>query len=134
MSNIRRKIYYDTLTGNIILHLPEQTNVVNVRETTVEEDFTTFAVLNERAKETVDVLIYEIGQYAQDFAESNGYRVIPETKEIEFSYPDLNEPEVEQPFQAPLSAEISTLKASNEDLSNYVLEMDMRLVMIEMGI
>jgi len=38
------------------------------------------------------VLEPEYGQYAQDFAESNGYRVNPETKKLEFSYPDSEQP------------------------------------------
>lgn len=126
-----RKIYYDMATGNVILETGERQGSVVL--TTIEQDIETYKVLSERNRDTFDVLELEYGQYAQDFAESDGYRVNPETEELEFSYSDPNEPEVEQPYQVPLSEEVATLKTTNEDLSNYVLEMDMRLVMIEMG-
>lgn len=34
----------------------------------------------------------------------------------------------------PLEVEITELKTSNEELSNYMLDVDMRLVMMELGL
>lgn len=129
---IGRRIYYDNATGNILIDTGERQG--SVRPTTVEQDITVYTALSERNRDTFDYIELEFGQYAQDFAESNRCRVNPETKILEFSYPDPNEPEAEQPYQVPLSEEVTTLKAVNEDLTNYILEMDMRLVMVEMGI
>lgn len=128
---IGRRIYFDISTGNGLVDTGERRG--SVRPTIVEQDIAAYSALSERNRDTFDYIELEFGQYGQDFMESNGYRVNPETKTLEFSYPDPNEPEVEQPYQAPLSEEVIALKATNEDLSNYVLEMDMRLVMIEMG-
>lgn len=108
VNRIRRKIYFDILTGQVIVDTGERQ--FSVVETTVEQDIMTFTGLSERNRNTFDILELEYGQYAQDFAECIGYQVNPETKELEFSYPDPNAPEEPQPYQAPLSEEVKTLK------------------------
>ena len=106
MNPIKRRIYFDS-KGFVFFEL----NLYN--ETSVEKDIEDFKVLSERNRDSFDVLELEYGQYAQDFAECNGYRVNPETKELEFSYPDPNEPEQPPVFQKPLSEQIADLKAEN---------------------
>ena len=105
---IGRKIYYEKLTGNIIIDTGERQGAVIA--TTIEQDIATFTALSERNQDTFDVIELPFGAFAQDFAECNGYRVNPETKQLEFSYPDPNEPDAQQEFRAPLSAEIESLK------------------------
>ena len=122
---VGRRIYYDISTGNVILDTGERQG--SVVPTTVEKDFQSYSALTERIRDTVGVLDLEYGQYAQDFAESNGYRVNPETKELEFSYPDPNKPEAPQPFQRPLSEIV------NEQM-DYLLDVDFRLSMVELGL
>lgn len=116
-----RKIYYDSSTGNEIIQLGEGVGLV---ETTINDDINAFRALSERNRDSFDVLELEYGQYAQDFAECNGYRVNPETKELEFSYPDPNEPEQPPVFQKALSEQIKTLELrqlqTNEDLSSLM--------------
>lgn len=80
---------------------------------TIDEDIATYESLYERNRETFDVLELEYSQYEQDFTEANGYRVNPETKELEFSYPDPNEPEAPPVYRPPLSEEIEGLKQEN---------------------
>lgn len=109
---IGRKIYYEITTGNIIIDTGEKQGLVVA--TTVEQDVTTFAALSERNRDTFDALELPFGAYAQDFAECNGYRVNLETKTLEFSYPDPNQPDVEQPYQKPLTEQIAELKSANE--------------------
>jgi hypothetical protein len=109
---IGRKIYYDKLTGNVILDTGERFGAVV--ETTIEQDFQAYRALSERNPETVDWIQLEYGQYAQDFATCNGYRVNPETLELEFSYPDPNEPEAPPVYRKPLSEEIAELKQRQE--------------------
>lgn len=115
---IGRRIYYLKVNGELLVDIGEKKG--SVTPTTVEQDISTFRALSERTRESFDYLEIEYGQFAQDFAESNGYRVNPETKELEFSYPDPNEPEIEQPYQAPMSEEIQAIKA-RQDITDMAL-------------
>lgn len=100
---IGRKIYYDLATGNVIVDTGERSG--HVVPTTVEQDFQSYAALAERMPETVGVLELEYGQYAQDFAACNGYRVDVSGAEPElvFSYPDPEDPDEPPVYQKPLS-------------------------------
>lgn len=109
--NIGRRIYYDQLSGNVLVDTGERAG--DVIEMTVEQDIEVYRALSERNRDTFDVLELEYGQYAQDFAECNGYRVNPETKELEFSYPDPNEPTAPPVYQKALSEQLAELKAEN---------------------
>ena len=113
---IGRRIYYDIATGNVIVDTGERKG--NVVETTNEQDFAAYAALAERVPETVGHIELEYGQYAQDFADSDGYRVNPVTQELEFTYPDPNDPDPpEEPvYQEPLSEKVARLE--QEDITN----------------
>lgn len=117
---IGRKIYYEKDTGNVIVDAGEKQGYV--KETTVEQDIESYKILSELNRDSFDYIELEYGQYAQDFAESNGYRVNPETKELEFSYPDPSEPE-EPVYRKPLSEEVDELKRRTDDTENTVLEL-----------
>lgn len=114
MLQVGRKVYFDKITGNVIQDTGEMMG--DVRETTIEEDFKSYVSLTERVGDTVGVLKLEYGQFREDFAQCNGYRVNPETLELEFSYPDPSNPEPVQPvvFQKPLTEQI---KDTNEQLA-----------------
>jgi hypothetical protein len=106
---IGRKVYYDIATGNIILDTGERQG--SVLATTVEQDVENYTALSERNRETFDVIELSFGQYGQDFAECNGYRVNPDTKALEFSYPDPNTADPQEPvYQAPLSEQVKELE------------------------
>jgi len=111
LNKIGRKLYFDVATGEVILDTGEKMG--SVIATTVERDIETYKVLSERNRETFDVIELPYGFYNADFSACNSYRVNPETKEIEFSYPDPNEPEVEQPYRAPLGEEVERLQKEN---------------------
>jgi hypothetical protein len=70
---IGRRIYYDKMTGNVIVDTGERSGCVV--ETTVEQDFQTYTALVERVPETVDWIQLEYGQFAQDFAACNRFCV-----------------------------------------------------------
>jgi hypothetical protein len=108
MNKIGRKIYYDKSTGNVILDTGEKMGAVI--ETTIDQDFETYEVLKQRVRDTVGVIQLEYGQYAADFAQCNGYRVNPETLELEFSYPDPQQPTQDPVYQKPLTEQISELE------------------------
>jgi len=129
MIAIGRKIYFEKQTGNIILDKGEMKG--DVVESTIEQDYEFFKVLSDRIPTTVGVIQLEYGQYAEDFARSNGYRVDVETGAILFSYPDPNEPEEPPVYHTPLTEQISELKAEkvaleaqlaqlNGDLSGFI--------------
>lgn len=113
---IGARIYYEISSGNVILNTGERQGFVY--ETTVDDDYETFTVLKGRNRDTIGVIQLEYGQYAQDFRESNGYRVNPETKELEFSYPDPGEQPPKPPvYQQPLTEQVAELKEAIADLT-----------------
>jgi hypothetical protein len=115
-NRIGRKIYYEKATGNVIVDTGERMGAVI--ETTIDQDFETYQALKERVRDTVGVIQLEFGQYAQDFAECNGYRVNPETKEIEFSYPDPNATEPQEPvYQKPLTEQLKETQQAVAELT-----------------
>lgn len=118
---IGRRIYYDVATGNVIVDTGERQGFV--KPTTVEQDIQTYRALSERNPETFDYIELEYGQYTQDFAECNGYRVNPETKQLEFSYPDPNEPDAPPVYQKPLSEEVEETKQAIAELSILIAQM-----------
>lgn len=112
---IGRKIYYEKITGNIILDTGERSG--DVVETTQEDDFLSYKLLIERTIESVKMIKLEYGQYAQDFAECSGYRINTETGALEFSYPDSNEDlkeTIEPTYQKPLTEQIAMLQERME--------------------
>ena len=126
MIYIGRKVYFVVETGEVIL-ITSQKRGLWAEQTSYEKDLVTFPALSERNPETFDVIELEYDQYAQDFLECDGYRVNPQTLELEFSYPDPNEPEAQQPYIKPLSESV------NEQM-DYLVDVDFRLSLIELGL
>ena len=115
MNKIGRKLYYDLVTGEVIVDTGERMG--SVVPTTVERDIEVYTVLSERNRETFDVLELNYGDYSGDFSDAISYRVNVETKEIEFAYPTGEEDEGQEEivYQAPLSEKVVVLE---EKLSN----------------
>ncbi|MBJ6360439.1 hypothetical protein ACFOQM_03800 [Paenibacillus sp. GCM10012307] len=63
----------------------------SVVPTTWDQDFEDYGVLAERAPGTIGILQLDYGDYEQDFADSIGYRVDPDTQQIIFLYPNKDE-------------------------------------------
>lgn len=106
---VGRTIFFDKETGEILVDTQEKEGFVSYK--TPDYYIDRYKILIERNRETFDYIELEYGQYAQDFAECNGYRVNPETKELEFSYPDPNEEEPQEPvYQKPLSEKVDELE------------------------
>lgn len=124
-SQIGRRIYFDKESGNILVNTGEHIGIL--QESTFERDIEVYKELSEKNRDTFDVIELEFGQYAKDFAECIDYRVNPETKQLEFSYPDPNNPEAPQVFRKPLSEAVN----ANTD---YLVDVDYRLTILELGI
>lgn len=118
---IGRKVYYDVIDGEVILLTGLYGDGFKARS--LEQDISTYKVLSERNVESFDVLELSYGQFENNLSESISYRVNPDTKELEFSYPDPNEPEGEQPYQAPLSEQINQLKVNSARSNAELFEM-----------
>lgn len=115
----KRRIYFDIANGQPLA----DTGGGSIIPTTIEQDITTYTALSERNRETFDFVELEYNQYLQDFLECNGYRVNPETKELEFSYPDPNEPEAPPVYQEPLSKQVDKLKERQDATENALLDL-----------
>lgn len=134
--NGNRRIFYDISTGNKIHEIGRNGSFVLP---TIEQDIATYTILSERNRETFDVLELPYNQYAQDFAECNGYRVnieklatLPDDRKheaLEFSYPDPNEPEAEPVYQRPLSEQVNELERKIEIQNQAIAEMTLLMTM-----
>lgn len=113
---IGRKLYYELLTGVVIVDTGEREG--SVIETTWDQDFESYVYLSERVPSTVDVIQLEFGQFAQDFTTCKNYKVDVSTSDhtITFTYPDPNDPEAPPVFEKPLSVKVTDLEEENSDL------------------
>jgi hypothetical protein len=117
---IGKKIYYELLTGDVILITPEKVGGIN---TTKEQDFAMYDVLAVRNPEQVGVIQLEYGQYRRDFELcGNNVRVDLETGELLFSYPV---------FEQPLSVKLEQLEAENSVIKQE--NIDIKLALAELA-
>lgn len=124
---IGRRIYFESATGNIIVDTGEREG--SVMPSTIEQDISAYKALSERNRDTFDILEIPYGSYRQDFAESNRYRVNPETKELEFSYSDPNQPDEPQPYQKSLTEQIQEIRLENAQANAEMFEVILQLQM-----
>ena len=99
-------IYYEIETGDVILTIPEKNNFGAV-ETTKEQDFIMFDVLQARNPETIDFIQLEFGQYQSDFQTARSWKVEVKTRQVLIEYPS---------FSTPLSTMVEQLQQESEKL------------------
>ncbi len=121
------KIYYRKDTGELIWNAGYNYHV----DVNFDKDYEAVLPLNQYEKGVIGLIVLTDGKYSQDFAECSSYKVDIATKSLIFSYPDPNQPEVEQPHQQPLSEQIRALEESN---ATYMIDLDYRLSSIELGL
>ncbi|MNV81293.1 hypothetical protein D3C71_1749510 [compost metagenome] len=83
-------------------------------DTTKEQDMEAYLVLKDRNPETVDVIKLDPGRYSQDFNEGFLEKVDLQTKHLYFTYPDQTTPGGVIKPQLPLTEQIKTLEALQE--------------------
>lgn len=125
MKKIGSRIYYEITTGHVLVNTGDRETFDDYVAPSVESDFNTFLVLKNRKRETVGVMDFPYGKYAEAFNNSNGYRVNLETKELEFSYPNPDYPTIPPVFQKPLTEQIVDLEAQNNGIMIAVAELAM---------
>ncbi|MBN8200475.1 hypothetical protein [Bacillus sp. NTK034] len=82
MNRIGRKLYFDKETGHVILDTGERKG--SVIETSVEQDIETYQVLGERNRGSFDVISFQFGAFALEFANCKGFYVDVITKSVKF--------------------------------------------------
>lgn len=105
------RIYYDVVTGAVILVIPEQTYHYDVMVQDIERDIEVFKELSQRNRDTFDCIELEYGQYREDFQSATSYRVNSKTKGLVFSYDKIEEEEEKEPiYQEPLTEKVARLE------------------------
>ena len=84
MANIGRKIYYGKSNGIILWDKGEMSG--SVVETTLEQDKEIFPILTLITSEELGVKQLNYGELRKKIEKSKGYRINPQTKEIEFVF------------------------------------------------
>lgn len=117
------RAYYDKLTGNGLKWYALTSGVYRIP--TFEEDYTAFIELSERNADTIGYIDFENGEYYQDFVQCNGFRVNPQTLEIEFSYPDPNATEPQESvYQKPLTEQLKETQQAVAELTLLLATMN----------
>ncbi|WP_068784111.1 hypothetical protein [Paenibacillus phocaensis] len=125
MKRYPRIIYYDKAIGSVLYDSgePHIFGLDNYEEIRIGLDYTNIKTLSERNRETIGELHLELGQYKQDFIACSGYRVNPDTQELEFTYTEpgqSGEEPQELVYQPPLSEQVSELKQAIAELTMLI--------------
>ena len=117
MKQIGTKIYYCTLSGNVIKIIGDMQGYV--KETTFDEDCEIYSELKERDISTIGLIKLNYGEYPSLSKGSTGVSINLKTKWLNFTYDELAQEPIEpteielmQDKINQLEEEISTLKSS----------------------
>lgn len=132
LKKIPRKIYYDKLTGIVLLDTGEHLTIMD--ETTLEQDIKTYKALSERNEDSFDYIRLEYGQYYDDFMQADSFRVDVKTKEIIFTYREINEngEETEITPTIPLSVQVSELKQKSNSQETQINQQEQAIAELTM--
>lgn len=103
---IGRKIYYELVTGDVILTVPEKHSNTAIN-TTKEQDFAMYDVLAARNPKSIGVVQLDYGQYRAEFQSARSVKVDLETGGLLFEYPA---------YEQPLTEQVKALKVQNDNL------------------
>ena len=120
IKQIGTKIYYCTITGNVIKVIGDMQGYV--RETSFNEDIEIYTELKERDIESIGLLQFEYGEYPKLSQNSTGVMVDLETKELIFSYEELPIPPQEPTWEEEMEKKISILECENKALKEELTQ------------
>ncbi|MBU5444329.1 hypothetical protein [Paenibacillus sp. MSJ-34] len=115
-----RRFFWVRTNGSIVAQRGEMSAGI---ESTKEEDFAVYQQLQGLDPDAIEMTTLEPGQYAEDFAKAKGWCFDPETKQIQFLFPDPNDPEAPPVYRKPLSEELEETKSRITDLELTIAEM-----------
>ena len=110
MPKINGKIYYNNVTGDVLLAVPQNEGVW-LRETTFAEDVATYPQLKALSSDVISVLQLAWGQYAEDLAVSRPVKV----EDGKLTWVPFDAPEAE-PISKPFSERVEELEQENKML------------------
>lgn len=126
MPKINGKIYYNNVTGNVLL-VVNQNDGVWLRETTFAEDVATYPQLKEVASNVISVIRLAWDQYKQDFAVSRPVKVVDgKLTWVPFDAPET--PTADKPF----SERVKELEAEKEGMQRRLGETEDMIIMLTM--
>ena len=123
MITIPRKIYYEKNTGIVLLDTGEAT-AYGLRKTTKEEDFALYNELKNKNPDAVDFIELEIGQFADEFVQSESFSVDVTTKDILFLYPE------EKLYEPSLFDKVGLLEEENQMLGMEQSEREIQQIIL----
>lgn len=132
-----RKIYYEIGTGDVILITGEKQGLTAIN-TTKEQDFQMYSVLQARTAESIDVIQLAYGEYGADFQTASSIKVDLATSELMFEFPYYEPPlgvAVEQLRQqnSANNMENEKLKLENSKIKQTQIEQDEILMQLLLG-
>lgn len=95
MKKIGTKVYYCLVTGNVIKIMGDMEGFV--KETSFDDDFKIYPELKERDKDSVALMKFEYGEFAQKYKHATGFSVDLDSKELKATFEKI---EVEDDFIA----------------------------------
>ena len=110
---MKDKIYYCNITGEILLILA---SLVNVKETSFDEDYLIYSALNKRTKNSISLIELDFGEFSKLSQGSTDIIVDLRTKELIFSYEELPTPPQEPTEIEIIQNKISILEQNNQEL------------------
>ena len=110
---VGKKVYYELATGDVVLITPEKHHQDAVN-TTKEQDFQMYDVLQARIPDQVGMVQLEYGEMRGDFEKANAVRVDLETGNLLFDFPQ---------FQPPHSQAIQTLNQKLAEKDQQIAEL-----------
>lgn len=116
VKTLGRRFFWVKTTGNIIAQRNEMPAGV---ESTKEEDFQAYIELQSYDPDAVEMTTFEPGQYKEEFEMATDWRINPDTGEIEFLFPDPDNPEEPPVYRKPLTQEVDEL---NTTMGTLLLE------------
>ncbi|QPI66369.1 hypothetical protein IR194_07690 [Exiguobacterium sp. PBE] len=126
MPKINGKIYYNNVTGNVLL-VVNQNEGVWLRETTFAEDVATYPQLKEVASNVISVIRLAWDQYQADFAVSRPVKVV----DGKLAWVPLDAPETPAEDK-PFSERVAELEAEKEGMQHKMRELEDVIVFITM--
>lgn len=123
MPKINGKIYYNNVTGNVLL-VVNQNEGVWLRETTFAEDVATYPQLKEVNKEVVKLKRLEWDEFKSDFEVSQPVLF----KDGSFLWEELEKPK-DQTDQEPQKALSSQIKDLEKKTDEAIMELSMVIAM-----
>lgn len=108
MNRVNGKIYYNNATGEVLIHIPQNEGPW-VSEKTLQQDITSFPVLQSVSANVISVIRLAWDQYMQDFAVSRPVKVV----NGKLTWVPLDAPETPAEDK-PFSERVNELEAENK--------------------